>query len=437
MNAERSLFQSLLWRGLYYVSAFIINILITRHFQASVSGTVYYISSIYALVLLFASFSLESGIIYFTARKEIPAGKLFSFSMGWSLLCGTAVFLGVYFFFPKAYNELSSLLLIFSSVAFIFGNLLSTYCSSFFYAHNHFAVPNIINIICTVILMLLLPYNGKSLLPSVTDNNYFYIYFGSFMLQGVLVAIAAKLTYISGNKLHALSVADFSKLLRYCLLAFLGNVIYFFLYRVDYWFVEKYCTPAELGNYIQVSKLGHLFFILPTIFASAVFPLTASGKKEDVIHVLTLLLRVIFTGYLFCCGLLALVGNWLFPFVFGESFSDMYLPFVLLIPGILSLSGLFVITAYFAGQDKVRKNITGTVYALAVILAGDILFIPHYGIPAAAMVSSAGYIVFQVYIVTEFRKESAVPLGRLFLLQASDIQEIKRMAITLLKGRGR
>ena len=257
------------------------------------------------------------------------------------------------------------------------------------------------------------------------------------MLQGVLVAIAAKLTYVPGSKLHLLSVADFGKLLRYCSLAFLGNVIYFFLYRIDYWFVEKYCTPAELGNYIQVSKLGHLFFILPTILASAVFPLTAGGKKEDVIHMLMLLLRIIFTGYLLCCGLLALTGRWLFPFVFGESFSDMYQPFLLLIPGILSLSGLFVVTAYFAGRDKVRTNITGSIYALAVILAGDIIFIPRYGILAAALVSSVGYIVFQVYIITEFRKESAVPLGRLFLLRASDIREIKSMAITLLKGRGR
>ena len=75
MQAGRTLLQSILWRGLYYVAAFIINILIARHFQASTSGAIYYISSIYALVLLFSSLSLESGIIFFAAQNEIASSR--------------------------------------------------------------------------------------------------------------------------------------------------------------------------------------------------------------------------------------------------------------------------------------------------------------------------------------------------------------------------
>jgi len=216
-------------------------------------------------------------------------------------------------------------------------------------------------------------------------------------------------------------------------MAFAGNIIYFLLYRIDYWFVAKYCTADQLGNYIQVSKLVHLFFIIPTILASAVFPLTAGGQKKDINNLLTLLSRSIFFIYLLICLVLVFTGKWIFPFVFGDSFSLMYQPFLLLIPGILSLSGLFTLTAYFAGKNQIKINITGSVYAVIVILIGDIIFIPHYGINAAALVSSIGYMIYQGYIIFVFKKEFDTSLYDLFIIRITDLKIIKKSLTSLLK----
>lgn len=434
MQAGSALMQSMLWRGLYYVAAFIINILIARHFEASVSGNIYYISSLYALVLLFASLSLESGIIYFTARQEINAARLFNFSIIWSLVTGLVTYLLVHFIFTGLYKGIPAQLLVFSSVSFIGGNLLTTYCSGFFYARNNFFVPNIIIIISTIILIVLIPYGGRSVIPAIDDANYFYIYFGSFLVQGICMAIAAGIKYIKQGLLQFLSGQEFKRLFKYCGMAFFGNIIFFLLYRVDYYFVEKYCTAEQLGNYIQVSKLVHLFFILPTILAGAVFPITAGGKNENIHSWLTLLSRSIFSLYSLVCLVLAVTGKWLFPFVFGESFTDMYLPFLWLIPGILSLSGIFTLTAWFAGKDRIRVNITGSVLALAVILAGDMIFIPTHGILAAAMVSSAGYIVYQVYIISVFRKDYPCAVADFFIFRSSDWQQVKKRIADTIKS---
>ena len=425
MQAGRTLVQSMLWRGLYYVTAFIINILIARHFQASVSGFIYYISSIYALVLLLSSLSIESGIIYFAAKGEIAVGKLYNFSIAWSLIIGLISFFTVYLFFGDSYAGISKTLLIVSSVSFIFGNLLTTYCSAFFYARQNFIVPNCINIIGTVLLIALIPYNGKSIIPAITDENYFYIYFCSFFVQGICMTVAAKIKYIKRDVQRFLSLAEFKILFRYCVLAFTGNIIYFLLYRVDYFFVERYCSADQLGNYIQVSKLGHLFFILPTILASAVLPITAGGKKEDINQLLSLLSRTIFFIYVLACLFLAITGRWLFPFMFGESFTDMYQPFLLLIPGILSLSGIFTLTAYFAGANRLKVNIAGSVYALVFMLIADIIFIPAYGIKAAAAISSMAYIIYQVYIISIFKKEFKTSLSDFFIFKFTDAQKLR------------
>jgi O-antigen/teichoic acid export membrane protein len=433
MHTARILLQSILWRGLYYVSAFVINILIARHFQASVSGAVYYISSIYALVLLLASLSFESGIIYFSAKKEIPVDRLFNFSIAWTFIIGLLTFTTVYLFFNKAYDGIGVGLIIISAVVFITGNLLITYCSGFFYATNNFKVPNIIIIAGTLMLIILIPYNGKSVLPAINDQNFFYIYFSTFFVQGLCMAAAAWIKFIPTYSLKFLSAAQLQMLFRYCGLAFAGNIIFFLLYRVDYFFVERYCTAEELGNYIQVSKLVHLFFVLPTILASAVFPITAGGRKEAIHKLLTLLSRSIFLLYIFTCVCLALIGKWLFPFVFGESFTAMYQPFLWLIPGILSLSGIFTLTAYFAGKNRIKVNITGSVYALIVIVTGDVFFIPKYGIEAAAIVSSIGYIIYQVYIIAVFKKEYQIAVADFFIFRSSDWLQIKKTISDSLK----
>jgi O-antigen/teichoic acid export membrane protein len=435
MEAGKTLMASIVWRGLYYVSAFVINILIARHFQASASGTVYYMSSIYALLVLFISFSMESGIIYFVAGKRINTAGLFNFSVFWSLATGLIVLGCLVGFTGNTQGSSPRSLFIFSALSFIVGNMLTAYCSAFFYARNSYMLPNLVNVLSITLLIIVLPYGGHSLLPWINDSNYFYVYFGSFMLQGICLAVAVRIKYIKNDFLRLPSRVELRLLFKYCWLAFVANIVYFLLYRIDYFFVEKYCTQGQLGNYVQVSKIGHLFFLLPTILASAVFPITAGGKKENIAPLLTQVSRIIFFLYLIACILLAVTGRWLFLFVFGESFSEMYPAFLLLIPGILALSGLFTLTAYFAGKNQVRTNIIGCLYALCIVVVGDLVFIPTYGIEAAALVSSIGYIVYQAYILFMFKKEFPISVNHFFVINKADFTQVKQSIAAFINQR--
>ena len=102
----------------------------------------------------------------------------------------------------------------------------------------------------------------------------------------------------------------------------------------------------------------------------------------------------------------------------------MYLPYLLLIPGILAVSSLYPYTAYFSAHNRISVNIKGSLLALVVILTGDLIFIPRYGIYAAALVSSAGYMVFQAYVFTSFAKEFNSSLKKLFTLNRREILDI-------------
>ena len=169
-----------------------------------------------------------------------------------------------------------------------------------------------------------------------------------------------------------------------------------------------------------------MFFVLPAILASAVFPLTASGHRQEINDLLKIVSRFIFFLYGIVCLFLALVGRWLFPFVFGNSFNKMYIPFLFLIPGVLALSTLYSLTAYYAGKNRVMVNVKGSCVALIIIITGDALLIPSYGISAAAAVSSVGYIAYHIFVLSVFTKEYKTSIHGFYFFKFSDLSRIKK-----------
>ncbi|HLY68686.1 MAG TPA: polysaccharide biosynthesis C-terminal domain-containing protein, partial [Puia sp.] len=187
--------------------------------------------------------------------------------------------------------------------------------------------------------------------------------------------------------------------------------------------VKRFCSENDLGNYIQVSKIGQIFFVLPSIIGSVIFPLISAGQQQAKTKLKVIALTLLLF-YLVLCIVLTVTGKWLFPHLYGYNFGKMYIPFLFSIPGILSLSMLYPFTAYFSGKKRIDINIKGASIALIVIITGDIILIPRYGISAAAFVSSLGYVLYQLYVMMIFAKEYKVSLVSLFLISAEELNKL-------------
>ncbi|HUS02581.1 MAG TPA: polysaccharide biosynthesis C-terminal domain-containing protein [Chitinophagaceae bacterium] len=423
MHLAKLFYQSILWRGLYFISAFILNVLIARYYKAADSGVIFYLINYYALIILIVSLSLESALGFYISKNEIAISKLINFSLLWTAIVSSGIFI---FFWSQNKNALlapAGLL----AFTFISGNLLSSYCTAIFYAKKDFFLPNIIFLGFNLLFIILLL--SIDLLPAsfINKQSFLILFFSSFLLQAVILVTILRYKYIRRYSFTLPSGIEYKKLLRYGIMAFAANILFFLLCRVDYWFVKMYCTDTELGNYIQVSKLAQIFFILPSILSSAIFPLIVSAKNEELNTRLLSVIRFLILFYCCCCLVLVLAGKWLFPFVFGETFTIMYLPYLFLIPGILSLPGLYIVTAYFSAKNRIKINITGTFIALLLVLLCDMIFIPGYGIKAAALISSLGYFVYQVYVLWVFKREQQIRFRDLLFLKASDITSVKKI----------
>ena len=204
-------------------------------------------------------------------------------------------------------------------------------------------------------------------------------------------------------------------------------MLFFLVYRIDYWFVNYFIADKnELGNYIQISRLGQMLLIIPSIIASTVFSVTAEGSSTQMPQRVQQLSRIIFFVAVSCCVVLLLCGKWLFPFIFGSSFDNMYTPFLFLVPGIISIATLYPFTAYYSGKNEIAKNIAGSLVALVIIILGDYVLIPKLGINGAAIISSIGYISYEVYILYLFKKETGVSIADSFIIKKGDFNFLKK-----------
>jgi O-antigen/teichoic acid export membrane protein len=423
---KKLLYQSILWRGLSLLSFFILNVAMARSFGAAASGNLFFIINFFALVLLVATLSIEAGLGFYTAKEKNTTAAPVFLSLFWAVSAAVIVSLCLPLFNINSNNQLPVKNFSDGVYLYIAGYLLLVFFTALFSARQNFIVPNLVATIANIVLLVMLPQvqpGGEA----AAAGNFLGNYFLAFFIQGLLLLLLFVIMYVK-KLAFFLPAAQLKAIARYSLQAFAANLIFFLVYRVDYWLVNYFCADKnELGNYIQVSKIAQVFFILPGIVAGTVFSVTAAGQKEAMSNAVLRLSRMIFSGALIACLLLAAVGYWLFPQLFGAGFSKMYVPFLLLVPGILAIATLYPFTAYYAGKNRVIENIKGSLLALFVIFAADLLLIPRWKISGAALASSAGYIAYEMYILWRFKKEYAVVIKDCFLLKKQDWQQLAAM----------
>ncbi len=424
MQLSKALTTSILWRGIYFLSVLLLNVLVARHYEAGGSGQIYYITSVFAFVVMIISICMETPMGYYLSGKKVNETQLALLSIGWTLLILLPVYAAVRFYTSWAVIPFDESSFILCAMSFLSGNMLIGYFIALFYARLDYIMPNLLLTAVNLVLIILVP-NNELIAGIITSKQYINLYFLGFLAQGLLLTCFFVIKYTSRKQVGFIPVAIIKPFISFAFITLITNVMTFLIYRIDYWFVKKYCTNgysdmSDLGNYIQVGKIGQLFFILPSILAAVVFPMTASGQKENINEKMQLLSRCLVLFYMIACFILAVTGYWLFPFVFGNTYASMYVPFLLFIPGILSYSVIHLLAAYYGGRKVLSINFWGNVVALVIIIIGDILVIPSYGIRGAALVSSTGYISYLLYMMVAHTKKYGTSFSDFLLFKKAD-----------------
>ena len=424
MGLKKLLTQSIIWRSFYFLSVLLVNVFLSRYLQAAGTGNLYLITVVFSFAQTVLSLSAESGIIYFASGNLIERNKLITLTAAWSAVAGIIMIGCVYLYFlfdPTADKTLLPWYCIYGFF-YLCGQSLTNYCVAIYYTRENYFLPNFLLGIVNIIFVCFIP--SKTAHTTLTQVRWIItLFFSTFFVGGVSVFLSYIIQY---KKEGALSFPDktyFKSLMHYSITALGANAVFFLVYKIDYLFVNysPVCTAADLGNYIQVSKLGQLMLTVPQIIASVVFPRTASGVDQRSLNNAILTIARLFSQlFLLVFIIVALFGQQFFTAIFGESFNKMQLPMLIIIPGIFSLSVLVLLSAYFAGKGRVKTNLYAAIIGLVVMITGDFILVPRYGIIAAAAVSTASYMANVGYSMWHFHKYYSIHWSEFFKWKKSD-----------------
>lgn len=403
-----------LWKGAQLGSLFLLNLAIARVFEAGWSGNFLFLVTNFQLLITLFSFSIDSAIQYYTAANPEWISSLSRFIFQYCLIAALVfapiAALGSHFHWWKLWDPRISLVL--CTTAYIAGTLFVKFVASIGIGLRSVKPPMILDLFGNGCLLVLLAAIGKvhpgwgavvftdvyCLMPGILGVILYVYLRRAFHSEFAESGLIRRSTYVV--RLH------FPSLLRYSGFSFLANLVFFLVYRMDYWWVAAYCSDKQLGNYIQASKLVQLFYYFPQLIAAVIFADVVQGAGFGEHRTIQRLLGYIAAIYAVCILIIILAGKWVLGMILGPSFQEVYPTFLWLIPGIFALGGLAIVSAWFAGMNRVVVNLKGAIIGLVLMIAGDWLIIPTYHIQGAALVSSIAYSAAFLYSYVLFLRES-------------------------------
>lgn len=425
MSFYKLLKHTIGWKFLNTALVFFINLLMVRLLGITDSGNFFYDIALFSFLILILSWSLEAGIVYYASQYKGALTSIILFVLP-LLLFQTILCWIVLKYISFSVSHLVAML-------FIIGNLTINYFSAFFYAKKWFVSLNIITCIINFCTVIVLFYCWLSKSLNGPDHTVVIVtYIAGISCQALVLVLVILLSMQKNTSFITREKEPVIKqILLYSSIAIISNVVTFLVTRIDYYFVEKYCSSVALSNYIQVSKFGQLLILVPSIIASVVFPYSAGSGQSLGMGKVQQLCRGIMLAFIPVGLIIMLTANWLLPWLFGKGFNLMYPALLFYLPGFFALSITAVLAAHLAGKKLLIANLTASLLALIIVITGDILLIPISGINGAAAVSSIAYIACCTHLLWFCKRRFNTNAADFFYIKKSDIssmaQSIKKI----------
>ncbi len=422
MNSFKKIFfAGVLWKFLFYISAFLLNAFIAHTLGAADSGRFYYLLYNLSFVVLALSLGFDSGINYFNGSRQISRNQLFTLSALFCIVAFLVFITGYYIFIHFSFipsHPFNSYI-----IWYVIGSLSFNVFAAFYYSENKHAAPNLVLTISNVLLIILLP--GILLSNTISALLFFRIY----LLVNLIAALwIITLLFIRGARFEKLFFKKFfsTGVLKFSLQSFILSILFALLLRCDYWIVAFYCTANEIGNYLQTSKFVQLVMLLPSLASFSLFPLIVQSvvAENEIESKLIRLVNIYIYVSLLICISLAITGKFLFPLIYGNTYDKMYFLFLFLIPGLVAMAATYPLSPFFSAKKLIPINIKGMTISIAVLVVTDVLLIPYYNIYGAAIGCSLGYCCYFIFLLYHFKKHIDLKLVKLIDLKLF-ISEIK------------
>ncbi len=387
----------------------------------------------YAVALLlpgilatFLNLGIAPANVYYLGSDQVTVRSLLHANFRiYVVLVGIGVVIGAITLFWKGvkfFPGVDQKILWLALVAFPLG-LLQGFLMSIFQGLQQFRVFNLV-LLAQPLLMLVL----VGALAILNMRNISFLV-GVNLLAGLVVIILAlwQLKPVLGAKQEAHQPNQyFCQALSYGWKAHLGSILQFINYKVDIFLVNMFIGPAAAGIYVitvaLVEKLWLVSQAVSTVLLPRLSQLHSDEAKRKIITPLICrwVLLVTLVGGL---GLAVIV----YPFtllVFGLDYLGSVLPALILLPGIVFVSGARVLANDIASRGRPELNMYVSAITVVCNVIGNLLLIPPYGLAGAAMATTMAYSLTLVLTLLIYNRFTSTRWTDLLFLKSSDIRMV-------------
>jgi len=407
---RNKVFQTLMVSLPSLISSFVVGICIVQILGPEGKGALGLISFNIELFVLILGLSIGSAITYFIANKKISAGKIMTISL--FVIAAGAIIVGATYMLSDwlGYNviiyseEFLSPTVIFYFFLIYFLTIFKHISIAFLQGFHKITWINritlftaIINFLIIVPLFIYAKYGGN-----LASKQNFEIVIELLMIANVIAALP--ILYYLKKAIHEKGLKpvgfklkdDFFPLMRFAFIGHLSNVVNFFNYRVDIWFISFffYAQFDTLSFYLVAVTLSQIIWQIPTAINLVYFPRLCENPSISLTIRISRL-NTFLVSVVSIIGLL--VAPYLIPKLYGGKFEASIFPFQLLLIGIFFSSLSKTIASFIFAKGKVNINLIATIVGLLVTLVLDYFLIPVYGIVGAAWATNITY--FSIFLV--------------------------------------
>ena len=219
----------------------------------------------------------------------------------------------------------------------------------------------------------------------------------------------------------------------------------FFSYRADVYVLQALISDpkqaaAMLGLYSMAVTMDELVFYVPDSITTLFLPRVAGSAPEDSARMLGRVGRLTFLvtiGVAVCLIPAAYAGIHLVL----PAFEPCLPAFLVLLPGVISLSVAKVTTSYVSGRGHPGLVSLGTIAALVLNVVLNLFFIPAFGIVGASLASVFSYTLQASFALYFASRLAGQPILSLFVPGRADVglffETLKRLIGQLPRVRRR
>ena len=195
----------------------------------------------------------------------------------------------------------------------------------------------------------------------------------------------------------------------------------FLNFRGNIFLINFFLNPFQAGIYAVAAFFFEFMLKIPNFLGPLVISATVQDFSLKPALNSARLIRTIFLFNLFIVVCLFFGGKLILVILFGNDFLESYTPLVYLLPALLFIGPGGIIHAYFMGRAYPLQLVWITIITGIMNIVLNIIYIPKFGILAAAAVTSISLFLWFLSLLILFYRESKISYKEILLFNKSDL----------------